>query len=122
MNENELEWNDPDRPHAPNGVLSLVCGIIGLALLVLAWLLPDDGDLDFLLDLIIISGVVASIISMVTGIKGTKQIKDHMDDYSDSNKVVTGRVLGIIGVAGWAIMMMIGFVYILFSEGIEGFL
>lgn len=121
--EELLEQNNPEeKPKAPYGTASLVCSIIGLALLIITWLMPDDDEFETLSGLIILTGIAMSIVGMVLGIVGSKKIKNRSNEFSNSSALLAGKIMGIVGVACWGFLMLIGTIYILLVEGIEGFL
>lgn len=109
----ELKQNNPNNSKAPNGVLSLVCGIAGLAALFLFCILPDDEEI--VSNLILFPSIAACIVGMVTGIVGSKKIKGHENEYSNSNLLTVGKILGIVGIAIWAALLTLGFFYLLLT-------
>lgn len=109
---------------APLGTVSLILSIVGLAVLLLVLVLPEDTDedLDVLIGLVVIGGVVASIVGMSLGISGLKKIADNRRSYSGVSKLTVGKILGLVGIISWGVLLTIGFFVIFATEGLEGFL
>lgn len=109
---------------APLGTMSLIFSIVGLAVLLLALVIPEDldEDLDVLIGLVVLGGVAASIVGMSLGIAGLKKIADNRSAYSGVSKLTVGKILGLVGIISWGVLLTIGFFVIFVTEGLEGFL
>ena len=112
------------KPKAPFANGSLICSIIGLALMSLLFFFPDDTDeiADLFIGFVVLGGFALSILGMVFGIVGSKMIKGDYNAYSDSSKLLVGKILGIIGLVLWILLMILGIIMILAEEGMEGLL
>lgn len=109
---------------APLANGSLVCSIIGLAAMSFLFFVPEDLDefAETLLGFVALGGIALSVVGMVLGIVGSKMIKGSYTAYSDSSKLMVGKILGIVGLALWGVLMTFGVIMILAEEGIEGLL
>ena len=109
---------------APFANGSLICSIIGLGIMSLLVFIPDDTDeiADMFIGFVVLGGLALSILGMVFGIVGSKKINEGNNAYSDSSKLVVGKILGIIGLVLWSVLMTLGMIMILAEEGIEGLL
>lgn len=114
---------DP-RPKAPFGTPSLVCSIIGLALIMLDMTIAqfDEESFELLMGMLFYAGIGLSILGLVLGAIGLKKVKGSFDAYSDAAKLIVGMVLGIVGIVSWSMLMLIGTIAILEEEGLEGFI
>ena len=110
------------RPKAPFGTPSLVCSIIGLALIMLDLTIAqfDEESFDFLMGMLFYGGIGLCILGLVLGSIGLKKVKGSFDKYSDAAKLIVGVVLGVVGIVSWSLLMLIGTIAILEEEGLEG--
>ena len=106
----------------PFGTPSLVCSIIGLALIMLDLTIAqfDEESFDFLMGMLFYGGIGLSILGLVLGSIGLKKVKGSFDKYSDAAKLIVGVVLGVVGIVSWSLLMLIGTIAILEEEGLEG--
>lgn len=112
------------KPKAPFGTPSLICSIIGLALIMLDLTIAqfDEEIFEFLMGMLFYAGIGLSIVGLVLGAVGLKKVKGSFEAYSDSAKLIVGMVLGIVGIVSWSMLMLIGTIAILEEEGLEGFI
>lgn len=108
---------------APMGTWALVCSIVGLVVFLGLIFGPESSsDDDPLYDFVVFLGLASSIVGMVLGIVGMTRIRGKHSAYSNTSILKAGMILGIIGVAFWVVTVMIGFLWILLEEGVEGLL
>lgn len=109
---------------APLANKSLVFSIIGLAVLFFTLLIAGevDEDFDMLVGLVAMGGIAASAVGMALGIAGLKRVNGNRSAYSGVPKLTVGKVLGIVGLAIWGAVMLLGIILIVAEEGMGGLL
>lgn len=103
-------------PAKRNGLAlaALLTGIVGLISLVLGWV-ASAASRGRLASVLILGGYLSGLVAAVAGRVARKRIRDGKGTAADRNIATAGMVLGLVNVIGFALVLSVLFVVLMFG-------